>query len=373
MDFGKLTEYLDSLVNMGIPSVDLIVRKNHRLLYRHMAGYRDYEKKVPLRGDEVYRLYSCSKVFTTCAVMQLVEGGQIGLDDPVAEYLPAFARLTVKDGDAVRPARRPLLVRHLMSMQSGLDYNMDTPEVNQLLKDTRNQAGTRALMEAKAADPLCFDPGASFQYSLSHDVLAALVEAVTGQRFSEYLREHIWSPLGLTTVTFSPDEALKARFCAQYRYRKDDGSFTPQPIVPDDTPNYESGGGGLFGCAEDYSLFVDALSCGGKTADGFSILSPQMIQLWSANQLCPKGREVFDSWRRLGYSYALGVRTRVDTSVGGLGPVGEFGWDGAACAWNMVDPHGHVSAFFAMHVLDYSFPFEVVHPTIRHMIYEALG
>ena len=118
---------------------------------------------------------------------------------------------------------------------------------------------------------------------------------------------------------------------------------------------------------------MDALSCGGKTADGFSILSPQMIQLWSANQLCPKGREVFDSWRRLGYSYALGVRTRVDTSVGGLGPVGEFGWDGAACAWNMVDPHGHVSAFFAMHVLDYSFPFEVVHPTIRHMIYEALG
>ncbi len=370
MDFGNLTAYLDSLLDLGIPSLDLAIHKDHELIYRHLAGTRSPEGE-PLTGDEVYRLYSCSKVFTTCAVMQLVEKGVLSLDDPVSQYMPAWGHITVRDGDGARPAVRPMLVRHLMSMQSGLDYNMDTPALRKLIKDTDALATTRELMDAKAEDPLCFDPGSDFQYSLSHDVLGALVEAASGLRFSEYLKKNIWEPLGLPTMTFRPDEATKKRFCAQYRYLSDRNVFVPIPIEGK-MINYESGGGGLYGDVHDYSLFVDALASGGKAQDGAHILSPEMIQLWSANQLCPKGRKSFDSWNRAGYSYALGVRTRVNNAIGGLGPVGEFGWDGAACSWAMIDPHNHVSAFFAMHVMDYGYAFSTIHPTIRHKIYEVI-
>ena len=102
------------------------------------------------------------------------------------------------------------------------------------------------------------------------------------------------------------------------------------------------------------------------------ILSPEMIQLWSANQLCPQGRRSFDGWHRVGYSYALGVRTRVNTRIGGPGSLGEFGWDGAAGAWVMIDPSKRLSAFFGMHVLNYGYNYDVIHPTLRGLIYEGL-
>jgi CubicO group peptidase (beta-lactamase class C family) len=97
-----------------------------------------------------------------------------------------------------------------------------------------------------------------------------------------------------------------------------------------------------------------------------------MIQLWSANQLAAKSRQTFDQWNRKGYSYALGVRTRVEADLGGKGQVGEFGWDGAASAWNMVDPVNHVSAYFAMHVRNYGYSYDVIHPKIRDLIYRGL-
>ena len=97
-----------------------------------------------------------------------------------------------------------------------------------------------------------------------------------------------------------------------------------------------------------------------------------MIQLWSANQLCHQGRRSFDGWHRVGYSYALGVRTRVNTRIGGPGSLGEFGWDGAADAWVMIDPSKRLSAFFGMHVLNYGYNYDVIHPTLRRLIYEGL-
>ena len=102
------------------------------------------------------------------------------------------------------------------------------------------------------------------------------------------------------------------------------------------------------------------------------ILHPEMIQLWSANQLTAHSRHTFNEWNRRGYSYALGVRTRVDLSVGGPGSIGEFGWDGAAGSWTMIDPANHLSAFFAMHVRNCGYAYDVIHPTIRGLIYECV-
>lgn len=374
MDFSKLTAYLDSIPGLGVPGCDLAVYRDHEMIYRHSAGFRDLEKKQAVRQDDTYCLYSCTKVFTTCAAMQLIEKGLLRLDDPVARYLPAYGRLTVRDGDTVRPAQKPLLVRHLMSMQSGLTYDLNTPAIQRVLKETKGLATTRQLVDAKAEDPLAFEPGEDFLYSAAHDVLAAVIEAASGQQFSAYLKEHIFVPLQLDTVGFSARDL--GRQSAQYMYNEQKKAF--EPIKPDSNdykldPNYESGGAGLVSDVHDYAVFADALACGGKGRDGAHILSPEMIQLWSANQLGPRSRQSFDAWNRKGYSYALGVRTRVNNAIGGRGAVGEFGWDGAAGAWTMIDPHHQLSAFYAMHVRNYVYSYDVIHPTIRGLIYEGLG
>ena len=374
MDFSRLTAYIDTLPTVGVPGCDLAVYRDHEQIYRHAAGHRDAEGTQPMRGDETYCLYSCTKVFTTCAAMQLIERGLMSLDDPVADYLPAYAHLTVKDGDGVRPAKRVMTVRHLMSMQSGLDYVLDSPALRRAIAELGPDATTRQLVEAKAGDPLLFEPGTDFMYSLSHDALAAVIEVVSGLRFGEYLKQNIFDPLGLHTVGFRLSEADQARLCAQYLFDPEQN----RPVLQHGdinnyrlTPNYESGGAGLYSDVKDYITFADALASGGSR-DGVRLLSPEMMQLWSANQLGPVARRSFDAWNRRGYSYALGVRTRVDTSIAGRGQIGEFGWDGAAGAWAMIDPVNHLSAYFAMHVRGYGYSYDVIHPTIRDLIYGGL-
>ncbi len=177
--------------------------------------------------------------------------------------------------------------------------------------------------------------------------------------------------MGLKNTGFFPSEGEAARICAQYEF--DEAKGAPIPCAPGEnsycyTPNYESGGAGLFSGVEDCIAFADALACGGGT-----LTRPEMIQLWSANQLGPKGRASFDEWQRLGYSYALGVRTRVSTAVGGRGQIGEFGWDGAAGSWMMIDPVNHISAFYAMHVRNFGYCYDVIHPKVRDLIYEGFG
>ena len=372
--FPRLKAYLDSLSGAGVPGCDLIVCRDHEPIFRHMAGWRDAEMTQPMCGDETYWLYSCTKVFTTCAAMQLIGAGKLSLDDPVSKWLPAYTELKVRDGDTVRPAERVMTVRHLMSMQSGLDYNMDRASICGVLEETGHKATTRQIVDALAADPLCFEPGTDFLYSLSHDVLAAVIEAVTGMRFSGYLKKHIFEPLGLETMAFRLTDAAAERLCAAYEMAEGGRKLLPQdPNNYRMSENYESGGAGLLGDVRDCALLMDAMACGGQGRSGAAILPPEMIQLWRANQLGPKSRATFDAWRRLGYSYGLGVRTRVDLEKGGAGAIGEFGWDGAAGAWAMIDPEHHLSAFYAMHVRNFGYCYDVIHPRIRSLIYEELG
>ncbi len=375
MNFSRLTEYLDYLYKLNVPGCDLAVYREHELIYRHQAGFRDLARTAPVRGDEVYLMYSATKVFTTCAAMQLIEQGKMNLDDPVGTYLPSYAHLMVKDVDTVRPAKTVMTVRHLMSMQSGLNYDTEAPAIEKVMKDNNQRATTLQIAEAKAESPLDFDPGTDFRYSFSHDVLAAVIEAVSGQRFSAYLKEHIWEPLHIHGMAMRMNEELRKRLCPLYYYDRETYSLkerTREAIEERSNPEFESGGGGLIGGVEDYITFADALACGGTGKDGAHILSPEMIQLWSANQLCPKGRRSFDGWHRVGYSYGLGVRTRVNDRIGGPGALGEFGWDGAAGAWVMIDPSNRLSAFFGMHVLNYGYNYDVIHPTLRGLIYEGL-
>lgn len=377
MNFDALTAYLDSLAGEGIPGCDLVVYRDHQPIFRHFTGYRDREAGIPMDGNELYWIFSATKVHTCTAALQLVEKNELSLNDAVGDYLPAYGLLSVVEDGRVRAAWETLRVHHLFSMQGGLSYQLDTPSLTKAILYSGGKADTRALVDAMAEEPLLFDPGKHFNYSLCHDVLAAVIEVVSGLKFSEYLKKNLWDRLGIRETTgFSLPGALRPRLMQQYMF--DETTHTSR-VHPDGninqyqlTPNYESGGAGLYSCVDDYILLSDALACGGVGKTGRRILKPETIDLMRENR--QEGVCMEDYKRNLnrpGYGYGLGVRTLMDKSCS-RGPVGEFGWDGAANAYTLIDPENHLSAFYATHVRGCGYGYAVIHPRIRDLIYEGL-
>jgi CubicO group peptidase (beta-lactamase class C family) len=182
-----LADYLDSLEKSGIPGCDCVIYREHRPVFRHTTGYSDHGKTKPLTSANTYWLFSATKLFTCTAILQLLEKGKLRLDAPVAEYLPEYGTLKVKDGTEIKPAVNTLTIRHLLSMQSGLNYNLEVPSIRKVVEETGRKATTRQIIRALANEPLDFEPGTHFQYSLSHDVLGAVIEEVSGLSFGEYL------------------------------------------------------------------------------------------------------------------------------------------------------------------------------------------
>lgn len=205
--FEPLTAFVDSLSgHYGIPSCDLIVYKDGEEVYRHLAGFSDAEGKVPASPNDLYRLYSATKVCTCTAALRLIDEGKLDLEDPVSKYLPAYAHLTVKQPDgSIAPAKNVMTVRHLFTMSAGLNYDMNRGGSPRILKEKGEKAGTVEICNAYAEAPLDFEPGTHFQYSLCHDVLGAVIEAASGMRFGEYLKKKIFEPLGMTETFFLTD------------------------------------------------------------------------------------------------------------------------------------------------------------------------
>lgn len=375
MDFSALTAYLDSLKDVGMPGCDLAVYRDHRKIYRHYAGFRNREAGVPMDGNEVFRLYSATKLHTCTAALQLIERGKMGLDDPVSDYLPAFGTLSVLENGRIHAAYTVLTIRHLFAMQGGFNYDLHSPSLEKAIFYSRGKADTVTMVNALAEEPLSFNPGEHFQYCLCHDVLGAVVEVVSGMRFGEYLKTHIWDPLGMKDTGFRLTDEMRPRLAKLYMYDAAQQKTVPHPD-PEKNPyqlteNYESGGAGLYSTVDDYILLTDALACGGTGKSGAHILKPATIDLMRKNQQEGQCLKDFQALKRFGYGYGLGVRTMMDPTYS-KGPAGEFGWDGAACAYTLSDPKNRLSAFLGTHVCNFAYGYATVHPTIRDLIYEGL-
>ena len=372
MNFDSLTRYLDALPEKGVPGCGLTVWIGHQPVYRHFVG--EGRPGQPIDGTETYWLYSATKVFTMTAAMICVEKGLFSLNDPVYRFLPEYANLTVRDGEEIRPARTVLTIEHLMSMQGGLDYELGSPAIRACLKEHGKETATRQVAAALATQPLNFDPGTHMRYSLCHDVMGAVIEAASGMPFGEFMRENIIAPLGMNTMTFHPTPEQYARMGACYQW---DAKERPQSRNPMVNPYrltseaYESGGAGLLGDLDSYILLTDALANDGMGANGARILTRASIDEMRRDRMVGASREDFDTLNKVGYSYGLGVRTLVDDRLS-RSPIGEFGWDGAAGAWTMVDVERHIAAFYVQHVHACGRAFDEFHPAIRNLIYEGI-
>ena len=363
MDFSPLSAYLNEL-SETVPGYDCILRHDRETLFRQACG---------CKADGLYWFYSATKLFTCTAACRLLERGLLGLEDPVSRYLPEYAHLRVRQEDgSLRPAGTALLIRHLFTMCGGLTYDIMSPQIREA-KDR----STRGILRAIADMPLAFDPGESYLYSLCHDVLAGVVEAITGQRFADHVRREILDPLGISLqdMTFHPAPEQLSRMEPQYEWRGEG-----RPILPVSGENhfcfsdsYDSGGAGLCGTAEAYILLSEALACGGKGRDGYPLLKPETIQLMRQPHLSDVPLAAFRAQPRYSsYSYGLGVRTRVDQLDGSAAPLGEFGWDGAAGAYTMICPDEHISFLYVQHVRMMGPVYDTVHPRLRDLVWQIL-
>ena len=374
MNFTKFRDYMDKMIkHYGVPGLDCIVYKEHEPVFRYTAGFSDVEEKKTMNGNELFLLFSMTKMLTCTAALQLYEQGKYIMSDPVARYMPEFGKMKISGGeldtenaakittgaalgeeskdDAEGFAKNQITIKDLFTMSGGLDYDL----CDKSISDAKNEGKktTLEIVSAMSGKVLGFEPGTRFRYSLCHDVLGALVEVWSGKKLGDYMDENIFKPLGMENSFFGipTDKERLDRMAALYvKHGEKPAEKIPLSCPYNITDEYQSGGAGLTSSAEDYAIFLDALACGGIGKNGVRILSSATVELMGTNHLTGKQSEDFEQLRA-GYGYGLGVRTHIDkTRSGSLSPLGEFGWDGAAGAFSMVDTKNKVSLTYFQHM-----------------------
>ncbi|MBR4296178.1 MAG: beta-lactamase family protein [Clostridia bacterium] len=376
-DFSKVKEYLDSLESLGIPLAGIEVRQDHEIICKHFSGYADAEKTRKLSDDDIFWIFSATKVITCIAAMRLVEEGRLSLEDNLDKYLPEFASMKIKNPDGtITDAKNKIRIIDLFTMTAGFTYTLDSPS---LLEARKNKnATTREIIAALANEPLVFEPSTNFRYSLCHDVLGAVVEVVTGMSYGEYLNEAIFTPLGIKNMGFKLSEKDKLRMTQQYKY--DNAFYTSVPMETGNpfilTNNFEGGGAGLYSNVGDYAKIIDAVACRGTAENGYKLLRPETVAELGVNRLCENALRTYrlEDLKRAGYGWGLCIRAMMNPlAANSPSPVGEFGGTGAASAYNLIDTTNRLSITFFTHVRSCDYAFKFVHDRLRNLTYEAIS
>ena len=369
-----------------IPGASALIARRGKIAYQEAFGLADIEAGKPMRLDTIHRIYSMSKPITSVAVMMLYEEGKFQLNDPVANYLPEFAKMQVgvdeKDpqtGQSVLktvPAKRPITIRDLLRHTSGLTYGV----FGDTLVD-REYRKTRGVMDKDLASfvtqlarlPLLYEPGTRWNYSLSVDVLGRLVEVLSGKSFDQFLQERIFAPLDMRDTGFYVPASKKDRLAKLYITTKE-GKLEPAAVcanwqecldkIPNaalsylEPPAFQSGGGGLVSTANDYLRFCQMLLNQGQY-NGKRLLSRKTIQLMSSDNL-GKIPEVSP-----GVGFGLGFAvSKAPGEAGTMGTPGEYNWGGAAGTKFWIDPKEELIGVFMIQILlnpvDYGSSFRVL-------------
>ncbi len=373
MNFKKLDDFLEDMPSRGFPSCEIAVSIDGSEVYHRAVGFADAAKTRPASDKDLYWIYSTTKVITCIAAMRLVEEGRLFLDDPVSKYIPEYADVFMESetGERIKP-QGEMKIWHLFTMTGGLTYDLPTPA---LMKVTTIHDDTLAIVRALPVDPIKFEPGTRYRYSLCHDVLGGVIEVVTGMKLSEYFNALFFAPLGLTDIGFRPTDEQRKRFASMYKYEMGTARAVEIPLESEleMLKNFESGGGGLFSSVSDYLKIISAIACLGTAKNGHQILKPETVEKLKINYLCDAARNDFIKHNHYGYGWGLCGRVHMDPVVSlSPSPIGEFGWNGAANAYALMDTDNRLAIFYASHVLGAGYGYDVAHPKIRDLVYEAI-
>lgn len=347
--FAKFEKFLDELRNTPLPGNDCIVCHKGKVVFRHFGGFADREKKLPMTGKERFQIFSCSKLITCCAALQLWEKGKFQLDDELFRYLPEYEQMKVKTPEGCAAAKSRITLRQLFTMTAGFNYDLNCRSIRQAYDATSGSCPTREVIRYLAQEPLDFEPGTKWQYSLCHDVLAAVVEVVSGVPFNDYVKQNIFDVLGMGNSTFLLPLADYDTLIPLYREVREANTLVPlvgigySGLAPMQLgPCYASGGAGCVSTVEDYNKFLQAL-CSGER-----ILKRSTIDLMRTDALTDEQQS--DTFSGELYSYGLGVRC----PRRGYPDRTDFGWTGAGGAYCMIDPQKELTALYMQHVIDSS-------------------
>ncbi|MBN2625731.1 MAG: beta-lactamase family protein [Spirochaetales bacterium] len=367
-----------------IPGMGLRIMRRGIIAFDNCYGFADQENLVPMTEDTVMRIFSMSKPIVSTAALTLYEQGAFTLDEPIKKYIPSFESprvLKSLDGDSTDmvAAESDITIGQLFTMTSGLSYGFD-PDNDKLdriysdyfekLEKPYYEITTEDFIDRLAQFPLAFHPGSDYRYSWSIDVLGRLIEVLSGRSLGDYLESELFIPLGMSDTGFFANKEQLTRQAGLYDYSGEERVRTDGDIPPGTKPAFESGGGGLLSTMNDYTRFCEMLRNRGSF-EGAEILSRKTIELMSSNHLEGKSFERFFNGNKKGYGYGLGVRTMLNPAKAGInGSIGEFGWDGAASTWMMVDPKEEVTALFM--IQEFPFNYHGLHKKFLQMIYSAL-
>ncbi|HJW07924.1 MAG TPA: serine hydrolase domain-containing protein, partial [Rhodanobacter sp.] len=330
-----------------------LLARNGRIVDWQAYGHRDLARRVPMRRDAIFRIYSMTKTVTSVAVMLLVEEGKLALDDPLSRYLPGFTAPQVLIGGSIdapklRPADKPVTLHALLTHTAGYPAGRKGDELGLTLMeriDPHGAADLRGFADRMRRVPLAADPGTRFGYDgASLELLARVVEVVSGQSFESFLQQRIFEPLQMRDTGFRVPAAQRSRV-VDLTTMGDDGRLrladTASARHPGEPLNaYPSGAGGLYSTAGDYARFAQMLLDGG-TLDGHQLLSRKTVELMLRNHLTmldPPVTQFSDA-----EGFGLGGYVVLDPARRGqLGSPGQFGWSGAASTSFSIDPHEHL-------------------------------
>jgi CubicO group peptidase (beta-lactamase class C family) len=345
----RLDEFLRQATDKDgyLGGVSLVMRDG-RLAGLRAYGYRDLARTQPMREDTIFRIYSMTKPLTSVAVLQLMERGLLNLDDPVSRYLPEFAgmRLFVggsADAPQLQEASAPVTIRQLLTHTGGFATGGAGYEEPTRMLERADLHGSATLEEFSrrlSAVPLATEPGTRFKYDgTGIEVLARLIEVVSGEAFDAYLQRHILQPLGMRDSGFSVPQRERHRIAdittmgTDGRLRLDDGPSAREPGVM--LNPYPSGAGGLYSTASDYARFCQMLLDGGKQGET-RLLSRKTVELMMMNHLTQLDPPVTEFSNAEGFG--LGGYVVLDVAGRGRpGSVGAFGWSGAASTTFTID------------------------------------
>jgi len=345
---ARLNSGMKELVDQGrLAGTVTMVSRHGKVVEFDAAGKRDIAANAPMQKDSIFRIYSMSKPITGVAMMMLFEEGKWQLNDPVAKYIPEFAKLKVYGTDAnnnvvMKDPAHPVTMRELMSHSGGFTYGFfsnTAVDKLQLEADLFNPNNTLdEFIKRVAKLPLNAQPGSEWHYSISVDIQGYIVQKLSGMPFEEFLEKRIFKPLGMVdTAFYVPKEKLN-RFAEFYSYDKDgkmqvvgvkeglNHDFAAKPAL-------SSGGGGLVSTATDYMRFCQMLLNGGQL-DGVRLLSPLTVELMHTNVL-PASVPILSPGAGFGLDFAVYTDP---VAAGGYFGKGTYFWGGAAGTWFWIDP-----------------------------------
>jgi len=336
--FERTKAFCDSFLQLGLPGFDLVIYHKGECVLRYRNGFSDFENKIEISGNERYNIYSCSKVITCVAALQLWEKGLFSLEDKLSDYMPEFAEMSVQTEKGIAKAKNPILIKHLFEMTAGFSYDCNSPSLREARIQTEGKCPTRETMKYLAKEPLLFEPGERWEYSLCHDVLAALVEVISGERFECYVKKNVFDVAKMTRSTFLLPENELETVAEQYRFENGKAVNVGKEICTYKIGSeYASGGAGCVSTVDDYINFEEALRT-------HKLLKPQTLALMTTNRLNEEQKRTY--WVATPHGYGLGVRCSI-----GDARYSDFGWGGAACAFLAVDPENEITLFFGTHLL----------------------